>query len=184
MSEPMQNGRSAAYRRPPEATRFKPVQSGNPKGRPKGSRNFSTAIEKELNARVVVNENGKRRTITKRDAAAKQLVNKAVTGDPRALSALLNESRRQEGMPPTDVAANFGDLHTSDDTRVMANIVRRIREMTPVPHGPVDMIAVGGVEPPPTALRDQPGRDEVWWCYRQKKWCYRQKDMMRFCVRT
>jgi hypothetical protein len=66
----MENSRSAAYRRPPEATRFKPGQSGNPKGRPKGSRNFSTAIEKELNARVVVNENGKRRTITRRDAAA------------------------------------------------------------------------------------------------------------------
>ena len=68
------------YRQPPVATRFKPGESGNPRGRPKGSRNFDTAIEKELNARLAVTENGKRRTITKRQAVAKQLVHKAISG--------------------------------------------------------------------------------------------------------
>jgi hypothetical protein len=67
----------------------------------------------------------------------------------------LNESRRQEAIPVTGVAANAGDFHTGDDEHVLANIVRRIREMTPVPLRPVDIIAVaGGVEPPPSTLRN------------------------------
>jgi hypothetical protein len=42
----------------------------------------------ELNQRIPVNENGRRKSITKREAAAKQLVNKAVTGDYRFLKML------------------------------------------------------------------------------------------------
>ena len=39
---------SVGYGRPPEATRFKPGQSGNPKGRPKGSKNLRTLFAEEL----------------------------------------------------------------------------------------------------------------------------------------
>ena len=34
------------YKRPPVSTRFKPGSSGNPKGRPKGQRNFKTIMRK------------------------------------------------------------------------------------------------------------------------------------------
>jgi hypothetical protein len=36
------------YGRPPIHTRFKPGQSGNPAGRPKGAQNFATEIAAEL----------------------------------------------------------------------------------------------------------------------------------------
>jgi hypothetical protein len=121
------------YRQPPVATRFKPGESGNPRGRPKGSRNFATAIEKELNARLAVTENGKRRTITKRQAVAKQLVNKAISGDPRALPTLLNETRHHENQ--TTAAAGIEIFNTPDDAVVLASIVRRARA-TADPEGP------------------------------------------------
>ena len=48
--------------KPPEHTRFQKGQSGNPTGRRKGSKNVATLLEQVLNERVVVTENGKRKT--------------------------------------------------------------------------------------------------------------------------
>jgi hypothetical protein len=49
------------YRRPPASGRFNRGKSGNPKGRPKGSRNFMTLLEQELAQSIVVTENGKKK---------------------------------------------------------------------------------------------------------------------------
>jgi hypothetical protein len=75
--------------KPPRHTRFQKGQSGNPTGRPKGSKNVATLLEQVLNERVVVTENGKRKTITKQEAMFKQLANKAASGDHRAIKLLI-----------------------------------------------------------------------------------------------
>ena len=112
------------YRRPPGASRFKPGQSGNPKGRPKGSKNFATAIQAELDSRIVATENGKRRKITKLDALAKQIVNKAVSGELRAIPVLLNEMRQIEDRSAARSAEGVFDR--PEDHSVMESIKRRI----------------------------------------------------------
>jgi hypothetical protein len=76
---------SVGYGKPPQHARFHQGQSGNPRGRPKGSRNLSTLMAKALNEPVVISENGKRKRITKREAVLKQLVNKAASGDAKAI---------------------------------------------------------------------------------------------------
>jgi len=81
-------------------TQFKEGKSGNPAGRPKGSRNMSTLLAEELNKPVRVVQNGRRRTITKLQALVTQLVNKAVSGDFRFLRLLLPEIRPTETPPP------------------------------------------------------------------------------------
>lgn len=112
------------YRKPPKATRFKKGKSGNPKGRPKGSPNVMTAIDRAIHEKVVINENGQRRTISKLDAAAKQLANKAAQGDQRAIgqllaiSALLDERGAAAVSPPLEEA----------DEQVADLIVERIRK--------------------------------------------------------
>lgn len=81
---------SIGYGKPPVGTRFRKGESGNPKGRPRGARNLSTIMERALNERVTVTENGHRRSITKREAMAKQLVNKGAKGEYKAIQVLLN----------------------------------------------------------------------------------------------
>ena len=91
------------YCKPPERTRFKKGQSGNPQGRPKGVLNMATVLELALRERVVINENGRRKKITKLEASAKQLSNKAASGDLKALqliSALLRSAEDRAVQAP------------------------------------------------------------------------------------
>ena len=82
------------YRRPPASGRFRPGTSGNPKGRPKGSRNFLTLLEQELNKTISVTENGRKRKLTRLQAIVKRMVSSALAGDQRALLNLLEIMKR------------------------------------------------------------------------------------------
>lgn len=77
------------YGKPPKSTRFKPGQSGNPQGRPKGQRNLATDIEQELSETILVNEGGRQTVITKQRAMIKALLAKALKGDTRASAVLI-----------------------------------------------------------------------------------------------
>lgn len=77
------------YKRPPLQTRFRKGQSGNPAGRPRGSRNLATLIREALNALVEVRVHGQLRRISKLHASAINFANRVAAGDPRALEFLL-----------------------------------------------------------------------------------------------
>ena len=110
------------YGRPPVGTRFQPGRSGNPRGRPKGARNLSTIIAAALSERVTVNENGRRRRIPKLDAAIKQLVNRAASGELRATQLMLALAQANETHPAQPDAERTSDA----DAIVMAELVRRL----------------------------------------------------------
>ena len=74
--------------KPPRHTRFKKGQSGNPRGRPSGSKNLATVLSEALNELVIVAENG--RKITKRQAIITQLVHESTKADWRATKILLD----------------------------------------------------------------------------------------------
>lgn len=77
------------YGKPPAHTQFKPGESGNPKGRPKGQHNLATDLEEELSEKIQINENGQTSVITKQRAMIKALLAKALKGDTRAASTLI-----------------------------------------------------------------------------------------------
>jgi len=87
---------TVGFGKPPKHTRFKKGQSGNPKGRPSGSKDFSTLIDNELEKRVIVKENGRSKMISKRMVFVTQLVNKAATGSIPATKVLLPQMERRE----------------------------------------------------------------------------------------
>ena len=116
---------AVGYGRPPRASQFKPGQSGNPKGRPKGSLNLTTFLARALRETVVVNEGGRRRSITKLEAAVKQLVNKSASGEERAIRQLLALTEAVEAR--TEAAPSTHESLPEADRVVMQSLVKRIR---------------------------------------------------------
>lgn len=96
---------AVGFGKPPERTRFQPGRSGNPAGRSKGALNLGTLLGKALAAKVAVKDaSGRRRKISKLEAALTQLVNKAAGADLRAIRLLVDLDRRRRA----DRAADGG----------------------------------------------------------------------------
>jgi len=112
------------YGKPPRHTRFRKGQSGNPRGRPSGSKNLKTLLNDALNEPVVVTEEGRRRKITKREAIVTQLVNRSATADLRALKILLDTLRDIEGHGEPESAETSG--FTEADEKVIAHLRARL----------------------------------------------------------
>ncbi len=91
------------YRKPPKRTQWRPGQSGNPKGRKKGSRNFKTAVRELLSSMVSVVRDGKPAKMSAQQAALERLLNKALNGDIRALTQLIRLAQEQSDVEPSRV---------------------------------------------------------------------------------
>lgn len=74
----------SGYCNPPEAHRFKPGQSGNPRGRPKGSRNVATIIADVLSRRIRTKIDGQPQRILPTEALVHVVLRKALAGDRHA----------------------------------------------------------------------------------------------------
>ncbi len=78
------------YRKPPKHTRFTKGQSGNPKGRPKGTQNLRTDLSEELSELIRVREGDHEITVSKQRALLKTLTARALKGDTRAAQLVLD----------------------------------------------------------------------------------------------
>lgn len=78
------------YKKPPIASRFPKGRSGNPKGRPRGSKNVRDVFEREMSRRLVGRVNGRRTSMTSLQAIVKQLFHRSVAGDLKATKLLLD----------------------------------------------------------------------------------------------
>ena len=77
------------YGRPPVAHRFRPGQSGNPRGRPRGKQGIATAIDALMQHKVSVTLNGRKRKVSVSEAMLMRVREKALGGDMKAISMLL-----------------------------------------------------------------------------------------------
>ena len=77
------------YGKPPVSTRFKRGQSGNPKGRPKGSKGFNALMRRALSETILVREDGQLRQMSWREVIIKSWIARALKGDARTIERLL-----------------------------------------------------------------------------------------------
>ena len=80
---------AVGYKHPPWANQFRPGQSGNPSGRPKGARNFRSELREELSEVVTVRDGEREIQVSKQRALIKSLVAAAIDGNQRAAASLL-----------------------------------------------------------------------------------------------
>lgn len=115
------------YAKPPANGRFTKGQSGNPKGRPKGSRNLASVVLRECRQLVRVNGPRGSRSVTKLEAAVMQLGNKAAQGDLPSQRELFSLAQKSEettdsGLSPLSLLER--------DQEIVHNILRRFERIS------------------------------------------------------
>ena len=99
--------------KPPVHSRFKKGQSGNPNGRPKGTKNLKTDLAEELAEQILVTEAGHKKPVSKQRAMIKSLTAKSINGNTHAIATLLGFIERQ--LPAGEDADEDKRLSASDE---------------------------------------------------------------------
>ena len=111
------------YGRPPLETRFKPNQSGNPKGRPRRPQSLRAVVEKVLEEKVEIRVGDRILRMSNRQAFARTAFRRAFNGDPKLLRALVLLMRAEVGSePPEDETATR--VSASDEAILDAYLAR------------------------------------------------------------
>ena len=101
--DPAAGNYRVGYGKPPVSSRFRKGRSGNPKGRPRGSKSARSLLDQALSAPVTISEGGRTRVIEQRTALFKSLVAKAIKGDARAAALVVRLMDQFDlGVPPSD----------------------------------------------------------------------------------
>jgi hypothetical protein len=77
------------YGHPPKHAQFKPGVSGNPQGRPKGSKDLASIFGDVFDQKITVTRNGKSSEVLPMKVLAHKLVAQALSGDRHAMKMML-----------------------------------------------------------------------------------------------
>jgi hypothetical protein len=114
------------FGKPPKSAQFAKGKSGNPNGRPKGSKNLATLFREIGQEQVTVTEGGRKRTMNKAHAVMVQLTNKAVSGERWAILSYLQTDRIYSlGEPTEEIPREL----TQRNKEVMTGFINRMKLM-------------------------------------------------------
>lgn len=116
------------YRRPPRHSRFKPGQSGNPRGRPKGTRGLKSDLQAELVSRMTIQINGKPVTASRQALMLKTLTTRAAAGDLRAIRILTDLIMQVFGPGDADKAR---EQLSPGDQAILAQMLGEVEPLGP-----------------------------------------------------
>jgi hypothetical protein len=131
-------GRNGDYEvgfgRTPVATRFKPGESGNPKGRPKKAKAIGRILQDVFHRRVKIQENGRSRTRDLVEVMLHNLGNDAARRDLKALKALFALARLYADSPETTLDPT--DLKPEDEAIIREYMAKLASESGVAPDNP------------------------------------------------
>ena len=123
----MPNDDGVGFGKPPKHAQFKPGQSGNPAGRPRGVKNLKTDLEEELRELITVREGGNQKIVSKQRAMLKSLTAKAVHGDSRAAAIVIEMMYR---LLHEDEAEDASRGPSPDDKAILEAFENRLHRKT------------------------------------------------------
>jgi hypothetical protein len=131
------------YGRPPKKSRFKPGQSGNLRGRRKGSTNFATDLARALKAPVVIHDRGKARKVTTQAALCMRVREKALNGDARAMALLIHLAQTS-----SDPNADIGSVDSATDQAMLRDYLKNVldRQVATSPGDTNSRVSPGSLE--------------------------------------
>ena len=115
------------YGKPPLHSRFQKGQSGNPKGRKKGSKNLDTLVTELLDERIAVNTPTGRRTVSRVEMLVRKLIEIGAKGNPRAIDQILRQYALAQAA--TAPRADTGSDPFHDVTEADAASLAYLRDM-------------------------------------------------------
>jgi len=92
--DPRDGGYAVGYGRPPKATQFAPGKSGNPRGRPKGSRSVAATLIDVLSRKVTLTEHGETRRVPALEGILHRALDDGLRGDKGAMKLVLALAER------------------------------------------------------------------------------------------
>jgi hypothetical protein len=135
------------HRQPPKSHRFQPGRSGNPRGRPKGTRNLATDLTRLLTKRIPVREDGETRHVSRQEAVLLRLYSKGVQGDVRAIMSLFTMLMKLEPLMPEPTQAQ--DEVTVQDEQIIEDYLRSHADTWKKDHA-VERLTPENIEDPQT----------------------------------
>jgi hypothetical protein len=112
--------------RPPLSTRWKPGQSGNFKGRPRGAKNMMSYFRQELNRKIVIKEGGRVRKVTSREAIAMTATNLALKGDPKFIPVMMAVDREVSALEERKILRAIRENRTPQTLQESLEAYRRL----------------------------------------------------------
>lgn len=110
------------YGKPPKAHRFKPGQSGNPKGRKKGVKNHETIVKELMQRTVPMPMRGKIKKISLREAIYLRIADDSLKGNIKSAAFLFSRDQMIE-MGSDDIRGGL----SNDDQAVLEAYLAEFR---------------------------------------------------------
>lgn len=110
------------YCKPPKSGQFKPGKSGNPAGRPKGTKDLATYFIDESQSIIEVSEAGVKQEMTKLELLIKTLFAKGIKGDARAATLLIKTLER---VMPVEEADNSENPVSKSDEKLISEFLAK-----------------------------------------------------------
>jgi hypothetical protein len=114
---------------PPKHTQFRKGTSGNPRGRPKGSKNLSTYLMEAARDQATATVGGRTRRISNLQATTMQLATKAAGGDKAAIGRFLDwvdeMETRAANVKPSEFPIGEPDIE------VIRSVYERMKQCDP-----------------------------------------------------